>query len=318
MIHFYTLINNKPVLTTTNDPSAQWLHVEKPSSEEITQLQTTYHLPKDYITAVLDDAENSRHEGLKQVEFTRALLLLLQFPHAALSSNGFMQYTTYPLAVIFTPNQQIITISNYPPVFLDSFSNWQIITEADSPELELALQILWELVLSFNHYLKKIKEQLLLLENQIKVSTENKQLYQMLDIQKSLVLIESATKNNYTTLQSFAEVHFLKKQPHLVNAMQDILIEIKQAVTSATIHLKLVDQITNTFSAIVSNNLNNVMKILTSITLVLTIPTIIGGIYGMNVALPFADSKGAFWLIAVSTILLCILAIRYLKKKNLL
>lgn len=318
MIHFYTLTSRTPVRTTANDSSVQWLHVEKPSPEEITELQKIYDLPKDYITAVLDDAENSRHEGLQQVDFTNAFLLLLQFPHAALSSNGFMQYTTYPLAVIFTPSRQIITISNYPPVFLDSFSNWKMTKEADSPELALAFQILWELVLSFNHYLKKIKEQLLLLENQIKVSTENKQLYQMLDIQKSLVLIESATKNNYTTLQAFAKVHFLKEQSHLTNAMQDILIEIKQAMTSATIHLKLVDQMTNTFSAIVSNNLNNVMKILTSITLVLTIPTIIGGIYGMNVALPFADSKGAFWLIAFSTILLCILAIRYLKKKNLL
>ncbi len=63
-----------------------------------------------------------------------------------------------------------------------------------SVEMNLVLQILWKLVLSFNRYLKKIKLQLSELEGQIKVSTENKQLYQMLDIQKSLVLIESATK----------------------------------------------------------------------------------------------------------------------------
>lgn len=219
------------------------------------------------------------------------------------------------MAIIFTPEKKVLTVSKYPPIFFDELTDVYLQQNDMSVEMNLVLQILWKLVLSFNRYLKKIKLQLSELEGQIKVSTENKQLYQMLDIQKSLVLIESATKNNLATLSDFSEIALLKKNHAVHNHLQ---IETKQAVTSATIHLRLVSQITDTFSAIVSNNLNNVMKILTSLTLVLTIPTIIGGIYGMNVSLPFANSKGAFWLIAGGTVLLCVLAMRYLKKKNLL
>lgn len=100
--------------------------------------------------------------------------------------------------------------------------------------------------------------------------------------------------------------------------LHDILVEIKQGLTTTRIQLKLVDKISDTFSAIVSNNLNNVMKILTSLTIVLTIPTIIGGVFGMNVKLPFADRENAFWWIFLVTVVLCILTIRGLKKKHLL
>ncbi|WP_313628850.1 CorA family divalent cation transporter [Enterococcus italicus] len=79
-------------------------------------------------------------------------------------------------------------------MFFDELPDVYLQQNDMSVEMNLVLQILWKLVLSFNRYLKKIKLQLSELEGQIKVSTENKQLYQMLDIQKSLVLIESATK----------------------------------------------------------------------------------------------------------------------------
>ena len=318
MIHYYALNQDQLKKQDADTKEVFWLHIENPTSDELTTISTNYHLPMDYLTAILDDAENSRYEGLEQTIFERAALLLLQYPHALTSSNGYPQYETYPMAIIFTPEKKVLTVSKYPPIFFDELPDVYLQQNDMSVEMNLVLQILWKLVLSFNRYLKKIKLQLSELEGQIKVSTENKQLYQMLDIQKSLVLIESATKNNLATLSDFSEIALLKKNHAVHNHLQDVLIETKQAVTSATIHLRLVSQITDTFSAIVSNNLNNVMKILTSLTLVLTIPTIIGGIYGMNVSLPFANSKGAFWLIAGGTVLLCVLAMRYLKKKNLL
>ena len=94
------------------------------------------------------------------------------------------------------------------------------------------------------------------------------------------------------------------------------MIELEQGLNTTKIQLKLVDNISNTFSAIVSNNLNNVMKILTSLTIVLTIPTIIGGIYGMNVKLPFAEHEYSFWIIFAITTLICIISIRIFKEKE--
>ena len=100
--------------------------------------------------------------------------------------------------------------------------------------------------------------------------------------------------------------------------MHDILIETKQAMTSANIHLKFANQMNDTFSAVVSNNQNNIMKILTSLTIVLTIPTIVSGLYGMNVSLPIENRADAFWILLAVTLVICYLTIRYLKKKGLL
>lgn len=317
MFHYYTVINYELHRQNSLQESTQWIHLEAPDPYEISELIANYRLPRDYVTAILDDAENSRCEHLNQTQFAeQPALVLVQFPRKVAKN----QYETYPLSIIFTRTPLVITVSKFPPILFDTVMTEEAPFFVHSPEIhwEISLPILWCLSHSFNLYLKEIKFELQQIEQQIKVSTENQQLYYMLESQKSLVLIESATKNNLETLMVFSKSEPIKKSDLLSNYMQDILIETKQSVSSASIHLRLIDQINNTFSAIVSNNLNNVMKFLTSLTLVLTIPTIIGGIYGMNVTLPFEDSKIAFWLIALLTASLCITAITILKKKNLL
>lgn len=317
MFHYYTFINDELHRQDSMQESTQWIHLEAPDPHEISELIANYQLPRDYVTAILDDAENSRCEQLKQPHFAKQpALVLVQFPRKVEKN----QYETYPLSIIFTHTPLVITVSKFPPILFDTCTTDQVPFFVNSPEVhwKISFPILWCLSHSFNLYLKEIKLQLQQIEQQIKVSTENQQLYYMLESQKSLVLIESATKNNLETLMIFSKSEPIKESDLLANYMQDILIETKQSVSSASIHLRLIDQINNTFSAIVSNNLNNVMKFLTSLTLVLTIPTIIGGIYGMNVTLPFEDSKIAFWLIALITASLCITAITILKKKNLL
>ena len=102
------------------------------------------------------------------------------------------------------------------------------------------------------------------------------------------------------------------------NHLRDVLIETEQAMTTSRIQLKLVEQMNQTFSAIVSNNLNNIMKILTSLTIILTIPTIIGSIYGMNIKLPIAERDDAFIWLVLLTLFICIVTTYYLKKGKFL
>lgn len=295
-----------------------WLHVEEPSKQEIQQISTDYQLPSDYLTAVLDDAENSRSEGLDQSDFLRPVLLLLQFPYVSTSPSGYVQFNTYPLSLIITPDKRLISVSNYHPPFFKDLVATPLPENDMSSRVNLVLEILWKLVLSYNANLKAIRDQVEQLEGEIQVSTENKHLYQIMDIQKSLVLFEAATTSNWKTLKKISLTEQFKHHHAYRNHLHDILVETEQSMTSAKINLKLVSQMTDTFSAIVSNNLNNVMKILTSLTIVLTIPTIIGGLYGMNVKLPIADRDDAFIWIVIGTIVLCYVTIRFLRKKNLL
>lgn len=318
MFSYFTISDHQLVEQYKQESTTLWTHISHPTEVEIHQLAKEYNLPQSYLTSILDDAENSRGEGLEQTTFNKAILVLLQFPHETISPNGYTRFETYPLSLIITPDNKVITVSKHPPLFF-TFLREHIFPENDiTPPMNLFLQALWRLVTAYNHSLKKIKVQLDELERQIQVSTENKQLYQLLNLQKSLVLFDAATAANHKTLTILSQSKSFEEQHAYQNHLHDILVEISQAMTSVKIQLQLVKQMNNTFSAVVSNNLNNVMKILTSLTIVLTIPTIIGGLYGMNVSIPWAEHDDAFLFILLLTIALCVFAIVYLKKKNLL
>ncbi|ALS37276.1 magnesium transporter CorA family protein [Enterococcus rotai] len=318
MINYLKIENGLFTPSKTDTDDTIWLAVEKPTEEEIAHLVTTYKLPKDYITGVLDDDENSRFEGLHQNVLEEPALMLVQYPHATISPSGYMQLDTFPFAIILTTDGKVITVINNSADFLKKALSTPV------PDIELPIQetlvlyLSWHVSTCYNRFLKELIKETNKLEGELKVSTENSQLYQIMDIQKSLVYFESAINSNLEVLNMLYSASIFKDPRAHLPRLHDILVETKQAATTTSIQLKLVDKISDTFSAIVSNNLNNVMKILTSLTIVLTIPTIIGGIFGMNVKLPFANREDAFFWIFIITTGTCIFVIRRLKKRNLL
>lgn len=296
----------------------KWIVVDTPSHEEVDYLISTYKLPSDYVTSVLDEHEKARSEGNWHDISERSALILIQFPKASVSPSGYMQLNTYPLSVVRTTDNKIITITDQKTDFIEKIKKEGLQDSKLSVHSALLFQLLWEISKSYNGFLSKIITEIGHLEGELKIATENSQLYQMMDIQKSLVYFESALSENINVVKRLYDDRerpdTFDHLPHL----HDILVEMKQGLTTSQIQLKLVDQISNTFSSIVSNNLNIVMKILTSLTIVLTIPTIIGGIYGMNVKLPFANREDAFLWIFFITSILCAAVIYFLKKRNLL
>jgi magnesium transporter len=318
LIKYLKLDNQQLLPTAENTQASKWICVEAPTEQEIAELISTYNLPRDYLTDVLDDQENARYEGLFQKKLEQPVLMLLRYPKASVSPSGYMQLETHPFAIILTNTGQVITVAQETTDFIHFLLKQTFIATAIPVEEQLILQLLWHISLSFNMYLKELTKQTEKLEGELQVATENSQLYQLMDIQKSLVYFESALTANLDVLNRLYKAELFNNPQHHLPHLHDVLVETQQGVTSTRIQLKLVDNISSTFSAIVSNNLNNVMKILTSLTIVLTIPTIIGGVFGMNVKLPFAEQENAFWWIFAITAFLCIFTIRSLKKKNLL
>lgn len=314
MINYFKESNHTFLPDQSNSKEIVWISVNAPTAEEISQLVDQYHLPSDYITAILDDNENARFEGSYKDYSEKPTLLLLQYPKKVESPSGYLQFDTFPFAVILTTDKQIITVSKDTPPFIQQMNDWLSSTETFSLQEELILKVSWHISHSYNQYLDQLIKKTNQLEGELQISTENSQLYQIMDIQKSLVHFESALTAN---LAVWNLVYPEKKATHK-SQLHDILIETKQALATSKVQLQLVDKISETFSAIVSNNLNNVMKILTSLTIVLTIPTIIGGLFGMNVKLPFSNREDAFWWIFIITLGLCVFVIRKLKKRNLL
>lgn len=318
MIKYFSMTNQQLVNTQKETAETVWYCVERPNEEEINKLTHQFQIPSDYITSILDDAENSREEEFNQTKLTKPALLLLQYPFVKTSPSRYFQVDTYPFSIIVTPQKKLITITNHEPLFLKKVFSQTFEKNDLSTNLNIFMQIIWQITFSYNTYLSTLQSQCDVLEKQLRVSTENSQLYQIMDIQKSLVYFREATAANSTTLNTLIKNKTIQENHALRAHLHDVIIETEQARATARIQLNLVEQMNQTFSAIISNNLNNIMKILTSLTIILTIPTIIGSLYGMNIKLPIAERDDAFLWLTLFMLLISILTAYYLKKGKFL
>lgn len=312
MIEFINITKTNEYTLTKKLSETNWIHLEKPSHSGIKKLSEDYHFPLDYLTAILDNQEISRFEAPDD-EQSAAVLFLMQYPKLVTSPSGFKQYEAVPFSIIVTP-QMIITAANENLDLLNTLKTKTLLPLNLEPKENLPLQLAWYFSNLFNQYINTIKHDADGLEKDIQDSTENKQLFQLMDMQKSLIYFNAALEQNLTVFKKVHEAPWLMKSPTSQTILFDIIIENKQALASSNIQLDLLTQLGTMFSAIVGNNMNIVMKVLTVITISLTIPTLIGGIYGMNVALPFQNDGHAFWWIMLATLGLVSLTVWALKK----
>lgn len=315
MIYLYTVTADGQLTTAASEESANWIHIEKPTSADISHYSQTYHFPQDYLSAVLDNQEISRYEGFKQESIENPLLLLLQYPKVTVSPSGFKQVEVLPFSMISTPDKLFTSCNDQLELDAELFKRHPLAITA-TPKEKIIIQLAWYFSDLFNYFIKTIKIETDDLERDIQKSTENKQLFQLMDMQKSLVYFDSALEQNLLVIEKVYDSKLIMTNQSAMTALYDIMIETKQALASAKIQAELLAQLGNLFSAIVSNNMNIVMKVLTVITIVLTIPTIVGGIYGMNVELPFANEDNAFWWLILLTLIFSVLTFWFLKKKK--
>ena len=317
MLQYFTTGKNG-LLTTPDDHHDQpyWINVERPTSTEIDQLVTQFDLLKDYLTAILDDAEVSRAEQLSTTQSSQPILIVMQYPKLTTSKLGYLEFQVYPFALILV-DQVVITVSNYPASFIQDF-----VMDPASSKLSLdnhedfVLTIMWYIEHSFVTALELINQRTSALESRLNQATHNVELFTIMAYQKSLIRFKAALNQNTPTLDAVETsiTHF--NAPNHQSLTDDIKIETQQASDMAETTNQILQQYSQLVGSVISNNLNDVMKFLTSLTMVLTIPTIIGGIYGMNVKLPGAGLVHAFTWLMLGTIILCIISIEYLRNHD--
>ena len=303
MITNYTLEKNRLV----ESPDAMDLTlVIKPTKEEIGHLATSYDFPFDYIAGILDDDENARFE----LDDHHNLLLLLQYPCVEDEAAE-----VYPFSLIVNPEKKAVILSlnrdyDLTPIFSRQY-------DATRYQHELIFQIMSTLGRSFNNYLCQYKKRMKVVEKELARYQENAQIMEIIRAQKSLIYFEAALEDNIEVYQKL--MAYLRDQDEngFSDRIFDIYVEAAQALTTTEIQLKLLENLSDLFSNIVSNNLNIIMKIMTSATFIMTIPAIIAGLYGMNVKLPFQNVSYAFWLIMLAATLISWLVFRIMWRKRM-
>ena len=312
MIKMYNTDINTNITEETKDlKKGNWINMISPTEEEIQRVCAALQIKQDFIRYSLDEEEKAR---IDTEDDDNTTLYIIDIPVIE-SDRTRRVYVTMPIGVIFVRDDYIITVSQKNNDIIKDIKTENVITYKKSRFL---LQILYANSKKFLSLLYKINKELESTENKLKNSLQNEGLLKMLDLEKSLVYFTTSLKSNEVVMEKTTRGKIIKLYEEDEDLLEDAIIENKQAIEMAKINSDILSGTMDTYASIISNNLNAVMKILTSVTFILAIPTLIASIWGMNVELPFQREPLGFLIITVFSIIMCIVATIWLKRKRML
>jgi len=294
MISYYKTINGR--IRRIDEPEEGcWIDVVNPDEKEVNFLVTNFAIEPGFIRASLDEDETARIESGDGVT-----LIILDTPVSEVNENG-INYFTMPIGILVA-KEHVITVSLRENSIITEFTEGVIKNVQTNLKTQFVLYIMLRVAARFLQNLKQIDKISIQLEKQLRKSMKNKELIQLLELQKSLVYFSTSLKSDETTIEKMMRGRYIKMYEEDQNILEDVLIEIKQAIEMSNIYLNVLSGTMDAFASVISNNVNNVMKILASITIVISIPNIIAGFYGMNVSgLPLSQF---FWFPVILSVAL--------------
>lgn len=290
-----------------------WINLVKPTAEEIKVVVDTLNIEEDLITKVLDEEE------LPRIEKTdNATLVVVDGPYME-DVHVKSKYTTYPLGIIICNDSHIITVSLKEFSVLKEFEQGKVKTFYTYKKSRFLIQLLLKMASFYLRALNYINNDIHKREKVLYHSTSNKQLVELLDIEKTLVYFITSLKANDRVLDKLSKGNVIQLYDEDVELLEDTLIENRQGIEMCSIYREILSSITDTYGTIVSNNLNLIMKFLAGITIVLSIPTMISSFLGMNVPLgKLGENQYAFSIVCIIAFLIAILVAWMLKKRDML
>ena len=311
MIRYYKTIDSK--LEKLNSfESGCWINLVEPNQSEIHEISELLNLDVDSIKAALDEEERSRIE----VEDNHTLILI-DIPVDE-SDASASHYSTIPLGIIMLDNA-ILTVCTAQTKILNDFIVGNIKDFYTFMKTRFLLQILYKNATYYLLYLRRINKMTSIIEREIYNSMQNKELIQLLELEKSLVYFSTSLKAIELVLNKMVRTPSIKRYEEDEDLLEDVIVENRQALEMATIYGDILSRIMDAFSAIISNNQNTVMQFLTVVTLIMAIPTIVSGFFGMNVpGIPFENNPNGFWITMLITCIICLVITFFMSRKKLL
>lgn len=289
-----------------------WLALTDPTATEIFEIARRYHIEVDDLRAPLDEEERSRIE----VEDTYTLVLV-DVPMIE-ERNDKDWYGTIPLGIIVT-EKMIFTVCLEDTQVLTRFMEGRVRNFFTYMKTRFILQILYRNASMYLRYLRIIDKKSEQVEEKLHFSPRNQELIELLELEKSLVYFTTSLRSNEAVLEKLIKIDSIKKYPEDTELLEDVIIENTQAIEMANIYSGILRSMMDTFASVISNNLNDVMKVLSIITIVMSIPTIVFSAYGMNLnaaGMPFSGTQWGFLIIILFSVAISIIAAIVLTKKK--
>ena len=307
MLEFYKTINNVTQRIEKIEKGC-WVNVINPTQSEISFLIEELKILPEFIRSSLDEEENS-HIDIDEDE--KQTLIVIDYPHAEdKTDDNAILYTTLPLGVVLT-DDFIVTICLHDNLNIDDLTSGKIKGLNTEHKSRFLLFLLLRISQRFLIYLRQIDRMSSKTEHRLRQSMQNKELIQMLGLEKSLVYFSTSLKSDEITLNKILRGKIIRLYEEDQELLDDVMIEVRQAIEMCNIYKDILAGTMDAYSNVISNNLNIVMKGLTIITIVMAIPNVIFGFYGMNVGgLPFP----VWWFPLALAAIACIIAIFIFKK----
>jgi magnesium transporter len=290
-----------------------WIVLADPTATEILDIADKYHIDQADLRAPLDEEERSRIEV--EDNYT---LILVDIPVIE-ERNDKDWFGTVPLGIIVT-DTLIFTVCLEVTPILDAFMDGRVRNFFTYKKTRFILQILYRNATMFLHYLRIIDKKSEIVEQKLHGSPKNQEIVELLELEKSLVYFTTSLRMNEVILEKLLKTETIKKYPEDTDLLEDVIIENKQAIEMAHIYTGIIDGMMGAFSSVISNNLNNVMKFLATVTIVMAIPTMVFSAYGMNLnmdGLPFSRSPHGFAIVIFISLILSLIVALICSKKDL-
>ena len=313
MLEFYKTFGTETKKIDKPEPGS-WISAIAPTEEEKNYLIEEMGILPEFVKSSLD-AEESSH--INYDEDYNQTLVIVDYPSAEEVEDGYdknmLQYTTLPLGIVIMKGY-VVTISLYENLNIDDMAQGRIKGVNTDLKTRFLLLLLLRISQRYLIYLRQIDRISSRTEQRLHKSMQNKELIQMLGLEKSLVYFSTSLKTDEITLNKIMRGKAIKLYDEDQDLLDDVLIEIHQAIEMCNIYSNILSGTMDAFASVISNNLNIVMKVLTVITIVMAIPNIIFSFYGMNVAgLPFPQ----WWFPTGLAIVACIIATIIFIKKDM-
>jgi len=315
MIKYYAKIDGR--LKELEDPEVScWINISSPFTvEELEELAQQFDFPLDFLTDSLDIDERSRYEREEDVR-----LIVVNTPLVnPLEEDIDAIFITVPIGIILTIDH-IITITSFENPALNLFLENRVKNFDPADESLFVIQILEQTVYRFLTCLKQLNQKRNLIEKELYYSSRNKELKQLLSIEKSLVYLVNSLSANELLKMKMKRTDFLhiREDEDKTDLFEDIIIDNSQALEMANVYTNILNGTMDAYGSIISNNLNITIQRLTLITIILMVPTLVSSFFGMNVSgFPIKDNPVSFFIILVTSLVLSLLLAWYFQRKKL-
>jgi magnesium transporter len=284
-----------------------WVNIINPSKENLPLIAEHFKIPVDFLTASLDLDETARIESEDD-----ATLFIVKVPFFD-EKNIDVLYLTIPIGIILKRGL-ILTVCPKEGSVLRDFIAGKVRNVSSGHRF--ILQIVMRATLVYLQHLKQLNNAANIIQKKLEKESRNKQLIKLFNIEKSLVYFTTSLKSNMLMLERLRRLRVLDLNEDNESLLEDIMTECKQAIEMANIYSDILSGMMDAFASVISNNLNIVMKLLTTITIIITIPVLVTSFYGMNVKLPMADNPYAFFMVIGISMALCALTVAYFIRKR--